>query len=263
MEFITIGNAKKLTGLSYIGRTAVSAKLEKSEKVDNVATYCVYLAPHKQSGYNVCSHATPECIKECLATSGRAGMEILSGKDKTIQSRIKKTRLFHENQEFYMNWLIAEIKTAHRKATNENKGFAVRLNGTSDIDWANVIHMGKNIFDHFPEIMFYDYTKNHKKFLNKPLNYDLTLSYTGRNWEACKQMLNKNVNIAMIFNLKVMPKSFEGFEVIDGDITDLRIKDKKGIIVGLHWKRIANKAINLEIKEGIFVIQPDDNRNEF
>lgn len=108
MEFTTIGNAKKLTGLSYLGGVNISQKIVKSQKVDKVMTYCLYLAPAKTSGYNVCPFSTPECRKGCLATSGRAKVELLSGISNIQNCRINKTKLFFEQQTFFMYRLILQ-----------------------------------------------------------------------------------------------------------------------------------------------------------
>lgn len=260
LKFTTIGQAKKLTGLSYIGGINVSGKIIKARKVNKTITYCVYLAPESTSGYNVCSHSTPECRKGCLATSGRAAIEIWSHSNMIHDCRVKKTKLFHEEQEFFMQWLMAEINSHSKLAIANGYDFAVRLNGTSDIDWAS---LKINIFDAMPHINFYDYTKNPNKFYNKPENYSLTLSYTGRNWDKCKELLDNGFNVAMVFNSpshKPIPTSFEGYKVIDGDITDLRIKDEAGIIVGLHWKKIADAKLNDEVRNSCFVVQLDDKR---
>lgn len=266
MVFTTIADAKKQTKLSYLGGVNVSQKIIKSQKVDKVMTYCLYLSPAKTSGYQVCPFSTPECRKGCLATSGRARIELQGGIDMIKKARIKKTRLFFEQQDFFMDWLIAEIKGKLGTATKNEMGFAVRLNGTSDIDWAKVIHRGKNIFQHFPTVQFYDYTKQASKFDYLEPNYHLTLSYTGHNWTECQKRLDAGVNVAMVFNIgdtKPLPTKFGGYTVLNGDITDLRIKDAKGIIVGLHWKNIADKQANKEVKQSVFVIQLDDKRCEF
>jgi hypothetical protein len=260
MKFTTIGAAKKQTNLSYLGSTGISAKLVKNEIKNNTLTYCIYLSPAKTSGYQVCPASTPECRKGCLATSGRAVMDINSGRNVILNSRIKKTRLFFEERDFFMDWLIKEIEVARLKSIRKNMFFAVRLNGTSDIYWENIIHNGKNIFQHFPEVDFYDYTKDWKRFDNLPENHHLTLSYTGRNWVKCIDKLNDGYNVAMIFNTKTLPSTFHGYNVVNGDITDLRTKDEKGIIIGLVWKNIADKEINEEVKNSVFAIQPD---NEF
>jgi len=261
MIFKSITDAKRKTGLSYLGSTGLSSKLIKNELKDNTLTYCIYLAPSNTSGYNVCPAATPECKKGCLATSGRARMDIVRGTNIIQQARIKKTKLFVEEQEFFMNWLVAELNVARQKSIKKNMDFAIRLNGTSDIDWTKVLLNGKNIFEILPDVNFYDYTKNKNKFKNKPKNYHLTLSYTGRNWVSCREMLDNDHNVAMVFNIpkhKPLPAIYRGYEVINGDITDLRIRDKKGVIVGLYWKNIADKKINEEIKNSVFVIQEND-----
>jgi hypothetical protein len=52
-------------------------------------------------------------------------------------------------------------------------------------------------------------------------------------------MLNKNVRVAVVFN--EVPKTFWNRKVIDGDLYDMRYKDKKNVIVGLKYKRVRNK----------------------
>jgi len=262
LEFTTISKAKKETGLSYLGCVNSSAKMLKSKKVSKQYTYAIYLAPANTSGYNVCSHSTPECRMGCLATSGRQAIEIFSGIDKIKNSRIKKTKLFFEENDFFMAWLIAEIKAAQNKAKRDGYYFSVRLNATSDIDWENVRLNGLNIFEIFPDVSFYDYTKNVNKYINKPENYHLTYSYTGRNWEQCKILLEQGFNIAMVFkttNENELPTEYKGFKVINGDLTDYRIADGKGIIIGLKWKRIANREVEQQVLNSCFVVNTKDN----
>lgn len=262
LQFTTIANAKKQTGLSYLGNINSSAKMIKNKKVSHQYTYAIYFAPSNKSGYNVCPFSTPECRLGCLATSGLAGVEIFAGKCKIHDARIKKTRLLYEEPEFFMSWLIAEIKTYQRKAFRDGYYFSVRLNATSDIDWSNVLVNGQNIFEIFPNVEFYDYTKNPNKFTNKPENYHLTFSYTGRNDQLCKQLLSMGYNIAVVFRAKHevdLPKYFMNHEVINGDLTDFRIADAKSIIVGLKWKRIANRINEKQILQSCFVIDPVTN----
>jgi hypothetical protein len=261
MEFTTIAKAKKQTGLAYLGNVNSSAKLLHSQVMSHQYTYIIYLAPASTSGYNVCSHSTKECRLGCLATSGRAGMELISGGCRIKNARIKKTKLFYEEPEFFMEWLIEEIKVAQKMAIRDNFFFSVRLNGTSDIDWQNVKINGLSIFETFPDILFYDYTKNHNKFINIPQNYHLTYSYTGRNWNKCQLLLKMGYNIAMVFNVKherELPIMYKGYEVINGDLTDYRVSDAKGVIVGLKWKRIGNREIEKEILKSCFVVQPNE-----
>ncbi len=266
MNFTTIANAKKQTGLSYLGGVNLSAKMVKNMKYSGTLTYSLYLAPASTSGYNVCSHSTPECRVGCLATSGRAAIEIFLHLSTIANARINKTRLFFEHQDFFMQWLIADIKTNQAKALKLGYKFSVRLNTTSDIDWVNIRFNGQNVFEIFPDVSFYDYTKNFNKFVNKPKNYHLTLSYTGRNWDKCIEVLNKGFNVAMVFNVKKeteLPVKFEGFDVTNGDLTDNRIDDANGVIIGLKWKRIADRQAEKQILNSCFVVQPTDVRCEY
>jgi hypothetical protein len=261
MKFSTIANAVKETGLSYLGGVNISAKMIKNKKVSGQYTYLIYLAPAKTSGYNTCSHSTPECRMGCLATSGRAAMDIKSGNNIIKNCRIKKSRLFFEQQEYFMAWMIAEIKKYQHKAQKDGFGFSIRLNGTADIDWANVKHMGMNIFEIFSDVQFYDYTKNPNKFHNKPSNYHLTFSHTGRNWNLCKVVLEAGLNVAIVFNInkkKPFPAMYNGYPVVSGDLTDYRLNDGKGMIVGLHWKHIADKQAEKEILNSCFVVNEND-----
>lgn len=262
MEFTTIGQAKKETKLSYLGSVNKSSKLAKNGKVSGQMTYGLYLAPASVSGYNVCSHSTAECRLGCLATSGRAGMEINSnGKCNRINNaRTVKTKLFFEHNEFFMAWLVAEIEAAKLKAEKAGFGFSVRLNCTSDIDWQNTMYKGSNIFEIFSDVTFYDYTKNPNKFIGIAPNYHLTFSYTGRNWHACKTVLKRGYNIAVVFNVKNendIPAMYNGYKVINGDITDYRVNDAKGVIVGLKWKRIANRVAEKQVLNSCFVVKPE------
>ena len=261
MIFSTIGQAKKQTGLSYLGTVNQSTKLMKNFKVHNVLTYSLYLSPAHTSGYEVCPDATPECRMGCLNTSGLAKVNLHAGLTTIKDARIAKTRLLIEHNDFFMNWLVAEIKSAKLKADKMDADFSIRLNCTSDVNWANTYLNGLNIFEIFPEINFYDYSKTFSKFENIPSNYDLTFSFTGMNWSNCLRVLDMGYNIAMVFNLgkkEKLPTSYKGIPILSGDISDYRVADKKGFIIGLVWKVIANKAHNEIIRYSDFCIQPKD-----
>ena len=259
MKFTTIADACRQTGLAYLGGVSTSAKIAHSQEFSHQYTYAIYLSPANLSGYNVCSHSTPECRLGCLNTSGRAGIEEFSNLTMIHDARVKKTRLFFEETQFFISWMIAEIKAKQLKAKRDGFFFSVRLNATSDIDWSAVYLNGKNIFQIFPDVSFYDYTKNANKFADKANNYHLTLSYTGRNWNLCEVALQKGFNVAMVFNVKnesLLPQQYKGYQVINGDLTDYRIDDAKGIIVGLKWKRIANRVNEKKVLKSCFVVNP-------
>ena len=241
MKFTTIGNAKKVTGLSYLGSVASSSKIAKGLKY-NEMTYILYLAPASLSGYNVCPMSTAECREACLTESGHNRIDVK--KNAINKARIKKTKLFFEHREFFMGWLVTEINKARNDAFAKGYTFSVRLNGTSDIEPTLFQYNGKVIFEVFNEVTFYDYTKVAKRFglLQFYPNYDLTYSFSGYNMLQSLELLNNNKGrVAMVFEGKQLPISFMGYKVIDGDAYDMRHLDETGVIVGLKFKFVRNK----------------------
>jgi len=254
MKFTTIGNAKKVTGLSYLGSVASSSKIAKGLKY-NEMTYILYLAPASLSGYNVCPMSTEECRTACLSESGHNRIDVK--KNNINKARIKKTKLFFEHREFFMGWLVTEITKAKIDAHTKGYQFSVRINGTSDISLESFKLNSKNILQMFPLIPFYDYTKVAKRFdmLNKYDNYDLTYSFSGHNMLQCLELLSKgNGRVAMVFEGKVLPKTFMGYDVIDGDEYDMRYYDMQGVIVGLKFKKVRNK---IDTTNNAFIIPMD------
>jgi hypothetical protein len=248
-KFTTLAEAKRLTGLSYLGGTTKSVKHRKAGKFGEL-TYSLYLAPAKTSGYEVCPGRTAECTKLCLNESG---MNTMTRKDKgefINDSRITKTKLFFEQPEFFMDWLIFEIKAAQRKAIRMTYAFSIRINNTSDISPEDFQLNGVNILQMFPEVQFYDYTKvaSRVDLMKIYNNYDVTFSYTGYNLTACQEMLLNKIRVAVVF--KNVPENFMGYPVVDGDENDLRYRDE-AVIIGLKYKRVRAK-LNTNFK---FVVQ--------
>jgi hypothetical protein len=242
MEFISIKQAKELTGLSYIGNLNHSSKHEKAYKYDELV-YTIYLAPAKLSGYEVCPMRSEECTRLCLNESGHNRIDI--HQNRINISRIKKTKLFFENRDFFVRWMFEEIKLGEIKAKKLNYKFSVRLNNTSDISpesfYIDINGKKINVLQYFQHIQFYDYTKVANRFdlTKKYKNYDLTFSYSGTNMVECLNMLNKKVRVAMVFN--TIPEMYLNYKVVPGDDYDMRYYDEKNIIVGLKYKKVRNK----------------------
>jgi hypothetical protein len=254
MVFKSISQAKKLTGLSYLGSVASSSKIAKGLEY-NEATYILYLAPADMSGYNVCPMASDECKEACLNESGHNKIDVK--KNNINKARIKKTKLFFEHRQFFMAWLVSEIEKAKYQTESKGMRFSVRINGTSDIEPTLFQHNGIVLFELFDDVMFYDYTKVAKRFnlLQFYKNYDLTYSFSGHNMLQCLDLLSKgNGRVAMVFEGKVLPTSFMGYKVIDGDAYDMRYMDEQGVIVGLKFKKVRNK---IDTSNNVFIIPMD------
>ena len=89
----------------------------------------------------------------------------------------------------------------------------------------------------FPSLPFYDYTKLEKPWQRTMRNYHLTFSFSGENDRACGQALAHGINVAVVFRGE-LPKRWGGYDVIDGDRSDLRFDDPVGVIVGLREKTL-------------------------
>lgn len=239
-------NDLKKIGVSYMGAVAQSMKMRLS--YDNgTMTYCLYLAPANMSGYEVCPNSK-YCREFCLNGSGQNKCdEFAHGIEgsRINHSRILKTRLFFEDRQLFMDLVCYEIAKAKEKAERLGMSFSVRLNGTSDIAPTQFIdyRSGKNILEIFPDVVFYDYTKSPSRLAITKVypNYDLTLSYSGHNWNACKRWLDQGLNVAVVFydNTRI-PKYFNGYPCCDGNKYDMRYLDPKGHVVALHYHKTAN-----------------------
>lgn len=206
-----------------------NTKTMKGEKL-GFRTYIMHLAPSTLSGYQVCPMASPGCASACLNMSGM-------GKFSNVQkARIAKTRWFFEDRNGFMLQLVKEIQSAIRSCEKLGLRPVFRLNGTSDIRWETVRFEGpggrwSNIFNRFPLVQFYDYTKIPNR-RDIPANYHLTFSRSEVNELEALQVLSSGVmNVAVVFDQ--LPKKWAGVTVIDGTETDLRFLDDRAVVVGL------------------------------
>lgn len=228
MHFLTIENAKTIKG-----------------QKKGYLTGILYLAPANEAraaGYttpNACPFASAGCKAACLFTAGRGVFP------KIKAARIRKTvelmggAKWNERPNAQAAVKLADdIAALVRKAQRENLIPAVRLNGTSDYP----VH-GWELTDQFPEVQFYDYTKDFarmKDFLagKLPKNYHLTFSRSEKNHAQALEILDAGGLVAMVFNK--LPKRFAGFKVKDGDESDLTFTRGAGIL-GLKAKGKARK----------------------
>ena len=252
-----------------------NSKTIKGEKL-GYTTYIMYLAPHVQNskGINLCSHASAGCAKACLFSSGAARFDAVQA------GKTNKTEYYLADRKNFMLQLVKEIAKAERLhalvegdeqiglngSVVRYKKFAVRLNGTSDIPFEKIkIENGKNIFEMFPNVQFYDYTKNDVRFKKElPANYHLTFSMSEDNKYKSFELLKAGANVAMVFGIKKvsdLPTNYLGYKIINGDESDLRFLDEKNVIVGLKYKLMTGKGtagVNKEnIENNDFIINID------
>ncbi|MDX0762391.1 hypothetical protein GOD36_08930 [Sinorhizobium medicae] len=252
----------------------LNAKTIKGDKREEYATAIMYLAPAKMAGgANLCAMAREAGCDPthdnggCLVNSGQA--QVFSSINRT---RIAKTQRYLADRAEFMAELVRDIERFIKWCAKHGVKPAVRLNGTSDIMWEAAhpcyraitkVHPQQespvrfaSIFEAFPEVQFYDYTKVYKRVYRQlPSNYQLVLSYSGANQRyaeaVTKAAQETGANMAVVYRTKELRDYFVDKlvqygetcrDVIDGDQTDLRFLDPQGVIVGLYAKGRAAKA---------------------
>lgn len=237
MKLLSTGNPKILKG-----------------EAKGFMTYILHLAPADVSGYNTCPKATAGCKAACLNTAGRGGMFKRGETTNVIQeARKRKTRMFFEDRENFLATLKADIRKAIKQA--EKKGLipVFRLNGTSDIAWEKY-----GVIQEFPNIQFYDYTKMLNRKVKALANYHLTFSAADGNDADVDKAIEQGYNIATVFGIKKtlpMPEVYKGLPVFNGDESDLRFLDPKGVVVGLYAKGKAKKDTSGFVKFPVMMMK--------
>jgi hypothetical protein len=233
MKLLSTGNPKVLKGMKQ-----------------GYNTYILHLAPADLSGYEVCAKRTAGCTLACLNMAGRGGMMKKGEVTNVIQeARKRKTKMFFENREVFMELLVKDIILAIKQSVKMGLIPVIRLNGTSDLAFEKyeVTVAGKeykNIFAAFPNIQFYDYTKILGRKIKDIKNYHLTFSAADGNDADVVKAIEQGYNIATVFGIKKtlpMPAEYNGLPVFNGDESDLRFLDPKGVVVGLYAKGKAKK----------------------
>lgn len=207
------------------------AKTVKGEK-KGYLTGILYLAPSTEADgvHDLCPMATAECRLACLYGAGMSSVF-----PSIKRARIAKTLWYLRDSESFLATLRKDIYRLTVKAAKHNLTPAVRLNGTSDIP-----KLAMQLAAEFPTVQFYDYTKLTAPWKRVAPNYHLTFSFSGQNLAESMMALEHGINVAVVFS-GTLPDTWHGIPVINGDESDLRFLDPKGVIVGLTTKGDAKK----------------------
>jgi len=229
--------------MAFRGKLIASGADAKTTKGngDKYETAIMYMQPWKSAGINVCANAEiAGCIDGCLFTAGRGAFSNVQ------QSRAKKTAWFAADRDGFMAQLIVDVTKFIKYCLKQSVTPVIRLNGTSDIRWERIpIGEYASIFDMFPDVQWYDYTKIANRKCDDISNYHLTFSYSAANPLYAKQVkiaMDKGMNMAVVWrSVSVIPDNFMGRNVVSGDADDLRFLDPKGVMVSLYAKGRAKK----------------------
>ena len=222
-----------------------------------VKTAVLYLSAADRSGYNLCVFSSVICRLLCLGhTSGRMG-QVWKTKEEYKQTHIVndqqlsqflKTVWFLNHPVSFLRQLIMEIidhamKTRLKDGDREWES-AIRLNGTSDLDWWRYLDI--DALNEDWGVSFYDYTKRPVVPNDLPKSYHLTYSISEirNSWKRAAIWMKAGYSAALVVGSKDND-SYEAqkqaqkmivdfghfhingydYEVINGDLDDLRYLD--------------------------------------
>jgi hypothetical protein len=216
--------------------STANPKIQKGTKLGYLS-FILHLAPADLSGRETCPKRTAGCTAACLNTAGRGGMFKRGENTNMIQkARIRKTVSFFEDRAQFMYDLHKDITKAIKFAERKGLTPVFRLNGTSDLSWEKytVNDTDMNIFEMFPTVQFYDYTKILGRKVKQYANYHLTFSKADGNDADVAEALLQGMSVVAVYDK--IPAG-----VPSADETDLRFLDPKGVMLGLKAKGRAKK----------------------
>ena len=234
-----------------VGTNAKTIKGDGSEYL----TAILYMTPYKVmvdgKSFNSCAMAEQaSCIDACLYTAGRGAFNNVQ------TARQRKAEWFYRDRVGFMKQLYHDIQKFVNYCKKRDIQPCVRLNGTTDIRWELIPampHSLMNIFQQFPEVQFYDYTKIANRKCKDIPNYHLTWSYSNANPEYAKLLdkaIEQGMNVAVVFRSEYKKSLWCTYPVVDGDKDDLRFLDPKGRhIVALYAKGKAKKDTSGFVQE--------------
>lgn len=223
-----------------------SPKLAKTQ-AGGWLTAILYLAPHTAAGGGtVCPASTPACRAGCLVTS--AGRVRFS--PAILAARIRRTQWLQRDPAGFRAALDRDLAKLQRHAAKAGLRPAVRLNGGSDLAWGDV-------YAAHPGVQFWEYTKRLDLALATSLpNVHWTYSYMGSAVLA-RRALAAGVNVAVVFSTRrgrPLPATLDDRPVRDGNLSDRRWLDPRGVVVGLRATGDASRLETLPFGRGSFVV---------
>ena len=216
--------------------STANPKIQKGTKLGYLS-FILHLAPATLSGKETCPKRTAGCTAACLNTAGRGGMFKKGENTNMIQkARIRKTQYFFNERDAFMLDLFKDIQKAIKFAERQGLTPVFRLNGTSDLSWEKytVGTTDMNLFQLFPTVQFYDYTKVLGRKVAQYKNYHLTFSKADGNDSDVAEALFQGMSVVAVYDK--IPAG-----VPSADETDLRFLDAKGVMLGLKAKGRAKK----------------------
>jgi hypothetical protein len=228
-------NGFKYSAPKLLTYPANQAKLGMSEAF----TVGLTLQHADTSGVEACAWRG-ECTKVCVLDNGNGRYPM------TQKARDIKTQFLYHHPRAFMVLLGHEL----RQLSAKYERVLVRLNVNSDLRWHRITPLLVN-GDLFPNLDFYDYTKNPAILSGDGmlgLHYRAVYSVNeSSDLEKVRAFVARGGTAAIVTSRtkkQAPPDSFMGLPVLDGDATDNRY-DERGAWVDLYAKGKARQLIGL------------------
>lgn len=214
--------------------TLAAAKTDKGEKY-GIGTAILYMTPAKVKGdgANLCPWSSRGCRAGCLVGAGRGRFSSVAG------ARLSRRRWFLRDTDGFLAQLVRELGAHVRRCERRGLRPALRLNGTSDIDWATLVFRGVGLLDwireRHPGVVLYEYTKDPRR---APSTGGV-FSRHENNDAATRRAVARGQTVAVVFGARrgePLPATWAGRPVVDGDLHDATFLHAPGTVLGLRAK---------------------------
>jgi hypothetical protein len=257
-------------------------KLSKTQANTETLVYGLSLAAHSlaaqevrratgEAGFTVCPDSSPGCRAACVVSASGQG-QLAS----VQEARNRKTVFLQTHRAEFIRLLKSEIQTQIDRAAFFGHAVRFRLNVDSSIPW-HAEEYGA-IPQSFPDARFYDYhplkalnSRRHWKLTDLPPNLRICWSRKeSDSWHQVEAALADLQSVAVVFHddqshrvgrgayAQPLPRFVElpslgRWPVIDGDYSDDRTEDPRGLIVGLRLKSRSEQIRTAAIRSGFSV----------
>ena len=221
LRYLSTSNPKTLLSIGYGYLTGI-----------------LHLAPATEAGkdFKTC-HRFAHCADGCLYHQGRGRMP------NVVNARIRRTHELFVARDWTLRDIANDIRLIQETGRKLGLRPAIRLNGLSDLLWETPEFSlnGCSLFDMFPDVQFYDYTK--WKYKTRPAwdgsinNYHLTYSFNGQESDIqnCLDVLSAGHNVNVVYSKDNYNKNLSlikagalhpwGYPMLDNEQHDLRFCD--------------------------------------
>ena len=259
-----------------------NVKLSKTQQNTETQVFGLSLSAHSlaaqevrratgETGFSTCPDSTPGCRAACCVSAAAQG-QLTS----VQQSRNKKTVFLQTHRAEFIRILKSEIQQQLDKAAFYGHQIRFRLNVDSSIPWHSEEY--GSIPQSFPQAEFYDYhplralnSRKHWRLCDIPPNLRICWSKKETDsWHQVESAIIDLQSVAVVFHddndhrsgrgayAQTLPRfvdlpSLGRWPVIDGDYSDDRTEDPRGLIVGLRLKSRSDAIRQAAIRSGFSV----------